>query len=360
MIDLVTSGEIVESFQGGLRRLLALAQDASRLEAYVRASLERPDYERSVADCDTPAWERAFAHVLMLQDLVRRLDDRTRAGRIRGSEPETMSDERRAYLKALERTELGYQHDPSWTNGGLASHGADPRPDDPAKRALKPALRRVAVYGAVVQLDGVPEVAWNYSASAFELGVSSTHDAMVARMLLGSAMGGGSYDTPAGPTDDQVHAANLQRRIRERLGRVPTHLQAVLELAYTDRRYELHLVSDYGVGLAPIVWRSQQRVAFQTPKLGPGERDKLVLADLVAEVRREWPSYTAGAKGSLKTRIRKAADQLLWTAHEYYQSAAGIEPPKPRKRKAKRPDLIAAGTKGRKRRQLVEAPGRAA
>lgn len=355
MIDNLTSGDIVNSFDAPLRRLLQLSENPASLERYVRRSIRSADYEESVTSCDTPAWERAFAHVVMLQDFVRLLDGRERDAKPPKEEP----SERDRYLKALAETDLGYTHDPSWTNGGIASHGGDPVPDDPSKRSVGPALRRVAAFGKVVQVDGVPDLAWYFAASSFELGVSSIQDAMVARMLLGVAMGGPSGSSPEGPTDDQIHAANLQRRILERLGQLPHRLQAVLELAYTDRRYENLLVAEFGVGIAPIVWRAAYR-AGEVTAAGAAHPSHGTLRELVADVRAEWSSYDCPQKGQVKARIAKAAELLLWTAHARYHVAAGQEPPRaPRGRKGGA-GLAAAGTRGRKRRQLTQVPRKAA
>lgn len=349
MIDNLTSGDIVSSFDAPLRRLLQLSENPANLERYVRRSLRSADYEESVASCDTPAWERAFAHVVVMQDFMR-----TTTGQA-AEEP----TERDRYLKALADTDLGYTHDPSWTNGGIASHGGDPVPDEPGKRSVGPALRRVAAFGKVVQVDGVPELAWYYAASSFELGISSIQDAMVARMLLGAAMGGPSGSTPEGPTDDQIHAANLQRRVRDKLGQLPHRLQAVLELAYTDRRYENLLVAEYGVGVAPLVWRAAYR-AGEVNKRGEASVAHATLRELVAEVRQDWPTYEAQQKGALKGRIAKAAELLLWTAHARYGIASGAEPVTRRRTRRAASSLVAAGGTGKKRRQLVQATGKAA
>lgn len=347
MPDILTSGEIARSLRGASA---ARRANSEKLERYVRRSLEEPDYADSIASCDTPAWERAFAHVLVVQDLVRRLDGRAPTGRLLGyTRDDSPSEERERYERALAETELGYVHDPSWTNGGISSHGAELEVDDPAHPSPKPSLRHVALYGAVVQVGGIPEVAWQHSASAYELGISSIQDAMVARLLLGAAMGPQSCDVPTGPTEDQISAANLQRRVRAKLGKLPHHLQAVLELAYVDRRYPNQLVSDFGVGLAPIVWQAMER-AGET-RIGPSFG---TLRSLVADARRDWPTYEGPAKGAMKARVRQVADLVLWTAHLHYQAAAGIEPPSPRRKRRRGPKLVAAGTTGSRRRQLVE------
>lgn len=366
MQDNVTSGEIVESFSGGLRRLLRLADNPVKLETYIRRSIARGDYFESIRACDTPAWERAFAHVIAIQDFVRMCDGRVEDGRLAFSVPPAPSEEHQAYLRALAETDLGYVHDPSWTNGGLASHGAelevdDPNEKDPLKRIRRVApLQGVAVFGKVVQLDGVPEIAWNYSAGAFELGISSIHDGMVAKMLLGDAMGRSAVCAEE-PTDNQVHAATIQRRVLNQLRKLAPHQQANLELAYTDRRYTNDLVIDYGLGLAPIVWRAAHR-AGEIDARGCVMPGAGTLRELVDEARKDWPTYDPPARGTLKKRILRAADLILWTAHAFF-NVAGQKAPDPR-RQAKKRALAALATrkdqKRKKTRRLVPAHRRAA
>lgn len=383
MEDILTSEVVVRSIKGGLRKFLKLAADPSELAGYLRRSISRRDYAVAVRSGEIPEWERAFAHVVVWQDMMRACAGRLPNGTLREAsfdtepvmapiraagiivtqippsgptqaDPNAGVDEREAFQLALEAEDLGYVHDPSWTNGGISSHGADLVVDKPGERSLLPALRGVPAYGKVVQVEGVPEIAWNHSASSFELGISSIQDAMVAKMLLGAAMGGASYDTPDGPTDDQIRAANLQRRIRVRLGRLNPRLQAVLELAYCDRRYENRLVVDYGVGLAPIVWRAAYR-AGEINDRGAALPSYGTLRELGIDVRHEWPTYTPPSKGPLKRRIKKVAELLLWTAHEYY-SVAADDPERDRKmRRSRARKAVAAARKAAKTRSLTPA-----
>jgi len=182
-------------------------------------------------------------------------------------------------------------------------------------------------------------------------------------MLGGAIMGSGA--APSGPSVDQMGAATLQRIVRGRLGQLSVHLQAVLELAYTDRRYDSPLVSKYGVGLAPLIWRAAQ-AAGETDRQGRVKEGPATLQALLADVRQEWPTYgdedTEGPQRTQEKRIRHAAETLLWTAHERYRIEAGMRPPSPKPRKKRRaaPHLVSQGTKGRKRRQMVEVARRAA
>jgi hypothetical protein len=331
MEDILTSADVQKSIEK-----LRLRDDtrANKLAAFVRESLPDPSFQQAIRRGEIQAWERALAHVIAVQGFFRVCDERTEEdGRLAYTVVDE-SEERTGYLRALAETDLGYVHDPSWTNGGLASHGADPAPLEDGVRDPLPALRHVAAYAMVVQVDGVPEVAWQYSASTFELGISSIHDAMVAKLLLGDSMGGGSSDPPEGPTDSQIQAASLQRRIRERLGRLPHRLQAVLELAYTDRRYENQLVSDYGIGLAPLVWRAAERAG--DVRDGRVRTNIGTLRALVDDVRKEWPTYEAPQTGNLKHRIKAVAELLLWTAHAWYEALSGDPPQRPQKARRKR------------------------
>lgn len=365
MEDHLTSDQIVASVRGGLAKFIRLATESRKLDEYVRAVLAEPPREDAVDDEPPPAWERAFVHVFAIQDFLRRLDDRLADGRIRGSVDDAPSEQRAIYLRALAETDDGYEHDPGWRNGGLASYGAELETDEDRARDGRtriPCLGGVQTYAEVVQLDGIPEVAWYYCASAFELGLSSIQDGLVAQLLLGiTAADASSIAHAEGPTTLQIVAASRQRIVRQRLGQVAVHHQSTLELAYTDRRYDAQLVARYGEGLAPVVWRAAERAGEVDPD-GFAHETARTLQELLAEARRDWPTYEPPQGGTTRDRIRKVADLVLWTAHERYRAVAGMAPPPTRRRRPKRnpPTLIAAGKRGRKRRQLVEVPRRAA
>jgi len=393
MTDKLTSDQIVESVRED-SRIIRLWLDSSELERTIRASVARRDYRDAVRADEIPAWERAFALVLWVQDWSRAMHGRWRDGTLLAAAfdesppplgpvlihaepvpvtvcpttdlerpgPEATRDERDRYRAALDAENLGYVHDPGWTNGGISAEGAELLPDDERERQglpPSPDVRGIAAFERIAS-EAVPELAWYYSASALELGFSSTHDALVARILRMSTAPMVSGRTPDGPSADQIQAATLQRTVRGRLGQLTPHLQAVLELAYTDRRYDATLVSAYGPGLAPLVWRAAER-AGGVSKEGRVSVTPAALDALVADVRREWPTYEGSPEGGsagLAGRVRRAAECLLWTAHSRYRTAAGLEPtaPRPRRRKRRSPVLVPVSSVGAGKRRLVEVP----
>lgn len=389
--DLLTFADVRKSVG---RHRLRSPERIAEVADYVRRSVARADYRSAVRAGEVDPWERAFGHVVFVQDLMRALDSRLRDGtRREGAVPEerrvgpvnaasletasrqfcppapaTEPDEspeldpQAAYERALAKEELGYQHDPGWRNGSVSAHGAELMTDDERIRhdlPPSPNVHGVAAYALVWKADGIPELAWYYGAAAFELGLSTVQEGLVAQLLLG--ISASDVDVAAfaeGPDTMQIVAASRQRIVRNRLGRIPVHMQGNLELAYTDRVYDAMLVADYGEGVAPFVWRAQQRV--RATGLPSSEHPKAVLRELTREVQRDWPGYEPPARGSVKERTKRVAELIPWTAHQYYRAAAGMpEPRRPRRARAA-PVYRAAGKRGRKRRQLVEVPRRVA
>lgn len=338
-----------------------------------------------------------------------------------------------------------------YANGALSSHGAITHVDD-GRRAVDAALALLETHPAgagiiwevvasvVDKLDvigipafarvarhpagggAVPELAWYYCASAFELGITSSFDSMARRLrdgtslpcwhcgraffshaadgekidpnehpeLLGCRMrqdrfweahekwpervsgavrayGAGpggemhlasqhvSGAAPEGPGPVAIQAAQHQRRILDKLGRVPPTLRRVLGVAYSDRRCPTPLVTRYGLGLSLLVWRAQWRASESEPGAE-------TFARLVDEVRMHWPTWEPlDDTEKLWRRTAAAADLLLWTAHARYGAHVLDEPVRyeaaePRRRKARpKPEFRQAGTRGSAKRQLVQA-----
>ncbi len=373
MEDILTSGEVVQSVKGGLAKFVRLYLDPSDLAAYVRRSLGRGDYLQSIRDGDTPAWERAFAMVVSVQDLHRAFAGRTRDGTLRRASIDDIREpgpvrptacivqtappapppkarapreEDPARWLAESAGESGYTYDPSWTNGGLSAAGAD-HDTDAAKDAR--IARGIDAFRSVEGFGGIPELAWYHSAAAFELGISSNFDGLVAALVNGGKHSGSNGSPPTGPSEDMTAAAALQRRVMLCLGELPWSLQVVLELAYADRRYPNQLVSQYGLGVAPLVWRAQ-RVAGEA-HIGPATVD--ALQDMLG-------AYRWDPDGPVKTRAKASAERLLLVAHDAYRGVAGIEPPRPRGPRRRRRSLRECASDGCREFRAVEAPSEAA
>lgn len=379
--DVLTRRDIARSMaEDPTTALLAISPRAiDEHAAYVRRSLEREDYATAVALEQIPAWERALAMVVCSVEVLGAVHEGrfppepvptfTRGAYVEpDASDDAVIDPFEAYRQALAAEELGYEHNPGWSNGGISAHGAVLETDAERERQDLPPYPNVSgvtAYNLVHQIGGLPELAWYYSASAFELGLSSIQEGFMAQMLLGySAAEVSVVAFGDGPTTFEIVAASRHRSVRRRLGRIPVHSQADLELSYTDRIYDAQLVATYGEGLAPLVWRAARR-AGEVSKDGQAYPSNGTLRELVADARRDWPTYEAPIAGTMKDRIRKVVDLVLWTAHERYRAAAGLAPSPTRKRRARKakadtPILSAAGKSGRKRRQLVEVPRRAA
>lgn len=390
--DVLTAAEIAESVRvGGLGALVKLAEDPSHYEAYVRRAVVRSDYLTSVRAGEVPAWERAFAMVVFTQDILRWLDGRTRGGlAYRGtmdepvlgptSNPDGIAAWRLPYIPPeepaiprevdsaawqREAAELaGYSFDASQRNGGFGGHDPNYELDNPVdvppeeRPRLKAAMRvrGPMAFLSVEGCDARPDVAWYHGGSAFELGLSSNFDAQVTALVNGGASGG-SGSSPDGPSVEMQKAARQQKIVRRQLAKLPLHAQVVLEIAYTDRTYPTQMVAEYGEGTVALVWRAQQLAGEGT--VGPKTLEILVR---VAQV--DWPTYrkvvkTKGSKrgAALRKAARLAAELILWTAHFRYGNdwkppVRQGKPPPPLHVADKK--LVQAGSKGRKRRKLVE------
>jgi hypothetical protein len=390
--DVVTEEAIIDSIGGrALSTLLRLHEDSSKLETYLRAELGRADYGERVRSGETPAWERAFGMVLYTQDVLRWLSGYTRGGKPRvgavdlqepAFEPATPSAAatvlpyippeepdfpREVDAAAWQREAAklaGYTYDPSQKNGGIGGFEPEYEVENdsalpPEQRAkLKPplVLRGPLAFLSVEGCSGRPEVAWYYSGSPFELGMSSNFDGMVEALMNGG-VASGSAGPSSGPSKSAQRAAGMQKRYRRELAKLPFHSQAVFELAYTDRTYPTEMVSQYGEGVVALVWRAQQLA--QEGTVGPG-----TLAGLVEIARADWPTYrkVVNLKGSkrgvaLRRACKAVAELILWTAHFRY--GAHWKPPE-RRGKPQVPvqvedrRFVVAGTKGRRKRRLVE------
>lgn len=355
----LTSEEIVASVRGGLMKFIRLSLDPTKLEQYVRRSLGRRDYNDSIRDGDTPAWEQAFAHVVVLQDVMRiasgyMTNGVPRENRVlRDAHPPKVFLPREVTAPEYrEPRSAEYVFDPSWVNGSISAHETD-RSLTPAF-GREPAVHGIAAFKSVERCGGIPELAWFYCGSAFELGMTSSFDAMLSVLMTGAPMGEGSCGSaPSGPGIHQQLAAGEQRRILAALAQLPHRHQQTLALAYADRKYPRALVAAYGVGVAPVVARAQQAAREREP--GQGTLERLVVA-----VRLDQPGYEGQADGeqeSLGARIKRAGALLVRTAHDLYLAAAAPTTPgeRPRRPKRKRrPDLVSAGESGRSKRRLVE------
>lgn len=401
MKDIVSKHDIVSSMLESTPAPALLVDGAALRDfsAWVRASVQHGAWKVGVETGDLPAWQRAFAHVVCLQDALRAFAGRLRCGaprdgvsfeeRVVGGatnpdgivatmcayEGEPEAPPPKSVVRVIPNADVaGYVYDPSWTNGGIAAHNEN-RADAPIG-VKERHVHGIAAFRSVEAIGGIPELAWFFCGSAFELGMASSFDGMLATLLNGGAMGESSTGTsPKGPGDLARAAAADQRRILALLAGLAHRHQRSLRLAYTDQRYEAKLVRRYGLGVAPIVWRAQQDAGETQP--GPG-----TLARLVAIVREDWPTYdgeTAGDSEELESRIARAAELVLDTAHRVYlvaatpapsaaslarracrlqgraktrMSAASGQKRKPREKE--RPDLVPQGQKGRSKRRLVE------
>lgn len=200
--------------------------------------------------------------------------------------------------------------------------------------------------GAVVDET---ELSWFFGAAAADLGEASSFEAMVAQMQLGSRPSAETWDqipwmapgkrslpfrAPSFPNDRQTAAARRQVEVRRALRRLPLPAQALLELAFSDRRQPQVAVTAFGRGTACIVTRA----------LGQ---------------RRASHIATAGTK-SEQAAARQAAEQLLGWAVDLYRAARDDErserPRRPRRDRSR--NLVPAGVTGATVRRLVEAPRR--
>lgn len=222
--------------------------------------------------------------------------------------------------------------------------------------------------GAIVADD---DLSWYYGASALELGLSSSFDAMVTQLLIGGVKG--NRTDAGGPSPRMLAAASRQIRIRRILRKLSPKMQAVLEAAYTDRRYTVEELARTEPGAGAVLWHAKQyQRDFMEGPIGTSleAMQRLVMA-LSGTGRRRVPPWSAlegelhAAVGSFKERVLLAAAGLVRRAQLAYERAAdddrngrGPEPSRRRRRGA--PGLVAVAATGSGKRKLVEAPRRRA
>lgn len=407
MQDILTSAEVRKSVA---HHRLRSADRIAEVADYVRRSITRGDYREAVRSGSVEPWERAFLHVVRLQDFLRDLggflaDGTPRNGMLveeRAVGPVNAESLARTPVKVfapvapeespVKPTELlirhadvaGYVYDPSWVNGGIASYAPD-RGIDPIGVRVK-AVQGIAAFRSVEKMGGIPELAWFYCGADFELGVSSWFEGVTGMMLLGGTPGESNGASPRGPGELARMAAAEHRRILGSISRLPHRHERGLRISYTDGRCPRQLVTDYELGTALLVWRAQQEAGEAHERghyVAPGQG---TLERLVAMVRADWPTFEGSVEGldeELTVRIRRAAELVLWTAHERYRveclppgpsplervhiamanakrsaflNGGPPDAPRPRRRRKPRvrPDIVSKGVVGRLKRQLAE------
>jgi len=258
-----------------------------------------------------------------------------------------------------------------WRNGGIVALDLDPtdHEDDP-NRKPSPRIHGVAVFRGLEAFGAIPELAWLFSASACELGFTSSWDSLTAiAMIGGGEKAHGDASSTLGPPEHMQRAAGLQRRILGRLKQLPPRLQAIIEIAYTDRRYRNPDVNKYGPGIVAIVKRAHYaKAALARSPLGQElallQALLMGFADIVKTLP-DWSPLEAElheAHEDLDMRELNAAQSLLTRAHEAYRRTKA--PPEVRKRKRRKPSkrrpadsmFIAEASTGAGKRRLVPVP----
>jgi hypothetical protein len=379
MQDIVSRTEVFESLLESTPastlmrgRVLDASRPYDELTAWSRRAVHEGGWKSGVESGDIPAWQRAFAHIVSLQDVLRAFD-----GRLRDGSPRVGSVERKervvgavtnpdgiaptviAYTPPAEPPPpkdtvplvrhadvAGYEYDPSWVNGGVAAFRPEHRAAQQPERELhgvpkfKTSERQLAttktpnVFGIKAfesvedaECEGIPELAWFYCGADCELGVFSSLEGFIVTCLHGGPEEGSTGTCPSGPGEHTSQAAALHRVIMANLTTLPHRHQRALRDAYRDQRYPRAWVLDhFGVGITAIVWEAARKAGEKTlPKSTEPELTTKTLAVLEGWARADWPTFEASQEGAaeeLLARLKRAAAIVLMTAHERYRAAA--------------------------------------
>lgn len=278
--------------------------------------------------------------------------------------------------KRRKRTDRKRKDNRGWMNGGIVALDLDPtdneddRPKnvDIIKQLSVPRVYGVAAFRGLEAFGAIPELAWLFSASACELGFTSSWDGLcVIAMIGGGEKKHGDAASTMGPPEHMRHAAALQRRILGRLKQLPPRLQAIIEIAYTDRRYQTPDVLKYGPGVVAIVKRAHYvKAALGRSPLG---QELALLQGLLMSLSGcehqappDWSpleSELHEASDDFDERELNAAQALLTMAHEAYRRTMPAQPSRPKRRKPRRQKdlvLIPADTIGAAKRRLIPVP----
>lgn len=261
-----------------------------------------------------------------------------------------------------------------WSNGGIVAldldhtDNEDDKQPDIMHRLWVPRLYGVAAFRGLEAFGAIPELAWLFSASACELGFTSSWDGLCAiAMIGGGEKKHGNAASTMGPPEHMTHAAALQRRILGRLKQLPPRLQAIIETAYTDRRYQTPDVLRYGPGVVAIVKRAHYvKAALGRSPLG---QELALLQGLLMSLSGcehhappDWSpleSELHEATDDFDERELNAGQALLTMAHEAYRRTMPAQPKTRKRRKPRRQRdlvLIPADTVGAAKRRLIPVP----
>lgn len=329
--------------------------------AWVTTAVRRSDWNDAARANDLAHWETALAMVMALQAWLRDADGRLGDGSLRatGLEPvvknscELCGADVPLGRKWNQRRFCSPRCAEVWTEGLLGAPLSLLGPVEPAPVAevrVKPlelpserdhgSDREHRGYCLGNLVDQADELSWYWGESALETGMSSNFDALANRCASGGVIT--TRSEPMGPNDRAMFAAGRQAEVMQAMRRVPARLQAILEIAYEDRRCRQQDVTTYGAGVAAIV----QRAIADAGSSGLAVRALEAWAFPGAEPLDE-------ARGrDLTMRLKRAATSLLADAQAAYRWArwpvGADQAPKARKRKA-RHQLV-----------IVERSGRAA
>lgn len=338
-----------------IRKQTLKPDEREQLAAYVELACRRHDWNEDARREELPAYEVALATVVVLEALLRRLDNRMRNGRLRatGFEPQdaprgpVLLDGPAPAVNVLPYVEPEF-HEPK-PPAPIEEPGEHEYAGDKDQRGFK--------LGNIV--DPGDELSWYWGQSALELGYTSTYDAMVTKVASHGAVF--VHQDPVGPNELAINAARRQAEVMQAMRKVPRRLQAVLEAAYTDRRYRQQHVTTFGAGVAAIVARavSAKRQLEQSPTGSALLALQRCLMRLTGSGRKipDWSALEPreDVKGTLEHRTRVAATELLEAAQAAYREARGLPKPRAPKpdNKAKRLEPVPVRSLS-PRRQFVE------
>lgn len=238
----------------------------------------------------------------------------------------------------------GYAGDAGHTNGGISGYNATHEQTEGKNDHV--------VYGVdafrSVEPTGVAELAWYFSASACEVGLSSSFDDMVQASMTGPRTAPST--APMGPNEIITRAAERQAAVRAVLRELWPSFRVVLEIGYEDRRRRTEDVIKYGHGVANLMSHMEgaRRDMLATPIGSALDALQRLLMALSGHPKRGVPQWQPMTPNQAK-RILDAAQAA------YVSLRSGYQPPRKRKSKKppKRTDLVVADKRSMSpRRQL--------